>query len=121
MASKYSAAKSEEYLQNAYDAHFLGRRKCSLLTYLTITRKVDRSRFYVHNEKSLISFKILVTKVFDILADAALNPTLLNREEIDRYIGRFLSMDFSSVNIKRNNFSVQDNQIDIGNSSLRCI
>ena len=121
LASEYSAAKSEEYLQRAYDAHFQGRRKCTLLTYLTITRKVDRSRFYVHNEKSLISFRTLITKVSDILADAALNPILLNRNEIDRYIGKFLSMDFSSVNITRNNFSVQDNQIDIANSSLRCI
>ncbi|MFC3560180.1 TraG family conjugative transposon ATPase [Pedobacter jamesrossensis] len=121
VASEYAPKKSEEYLQRAYDAHFQGRRKCTLLTYLTITRKVDRSRFYVHNEKTLLNFKNVVTKVHDTLAEGALYPDILKREAIDRLIGRILVMDFSSANIRRNNFSVQNNQIDIGDSSLRCI
>ena len=121
VAGEFSSEPKQEYLQKAYDAHFQGRRTCTLFTYLIITRKVERSRFYVYSEKSLLEFNSCLSKVMDTLGDAGLNPRLLTSKAIDHYIGRCLSMDFASANLYRNNFSLQDNQIDIGSSAIRCI
>ncbi|MCX3263674.1 TraG family conjugative transposon ATPase [Pedobacter agri] len=117
----YKPAESKEYLQQSYDAHFSGRRYHEIKTYLVLTRQVDRGRFYVFDAKSLNAFSRTVFKILDLLNDSGLNPTLLSKAEMDRYIGQCLAMDFSFRQVARENISVSDNQINIGKQSVRCL
>jgi len=117
----YKRAESKEYLQQSYDAHFSGRRYHEIKTYLILTRQVDRGRFYVFDAKSLNAFSRTVFKILDLLNDSGLNPALLSKVQMDRYIGQCLAMDFSFMHVARENISVRDNQIDIGKQSVRCL
>ncbi|MDN3586158.1 TraG family conjugative transposon ATPase [Pedobacter aquatilis] len=121
VAGRFKQGKSEEYLQKAFDSHFCGRRQIELYSYLIITKKVERSRFYLYSDKSLHNFKSVTSKVMGTLNEAGLQPVLLDKASMDRYIGRCLSMDFSSAHILRNNFFARENQIDMGSSCIRCI
>lgn len=117
----YKPAESREYLQQSYDAHFSGRKYHEIKTYLILTRQVDRGRFYVFDAKSLSTFSRTVFKILDLLKESGLNPALLNKGQMDRYIGQCLAMDFSSQQVARENISARDNQIDIGKQSVRCL
>ncbi|RZM19023.1 MAG: hypothetical protein EOO88_39210 [Pedobacter sp.] len=110
VAGRFLGCETQGYLQKAYDEHFYGRRKVELYSYLVITRKVERSRFYVYNEKSLHNFKSAVAKVLGTLNEGNLKPQLLDKSALDQYIGRCLSMDFSSLHITRNNFFAKEDR-----------
>jgi len=120
-ARKYQGKPRTEYLQNAYDAHFQGRPYHEISTCLTITRRVDRSKFYAHDEKAFHSFLKGITKVIDLLTEAGLDPLPLNQQAMDRYIGRMLSADFSNTITGRNNLMVKDHELQIADRSVRMI
>lgn len=117
----FTAKPSGEYLQQAYNEHFSGREYTQLSTYLTLSKKVDRGRFYVHDERAASDFTRSVTKVMDLLNGAGLYASLLNEKQINALLARHLLMDFSAEVIPKDNFSVGDGRIDIGQRSVRCI
>jgi hypothetical protein len=56
----YPQKPADEYLQGKYNAHFSGRDYLCVRTYLTITRPVRKSAFYVYDAKALINFRAAI-------------------------------------------------------------
>ena len=119
--SKYPAKKAEEYLQIKYNEHFEGRDFLKVTTYLTITRQVKKGAFYVFDPKALRDFKQSVGKVLDILETAKTMPHLLKESEINLLVTQILAMNFSKENIALNNYAPNDNEIKMGERSIRNI
>jgi len=119
--SKYPAKKAQEYLQQKYNDHFMGRDYQEVTTYLTITMQVKKGAFYVYDGKALRDFKQAIGKVTDILQAAKTEPVLLKENEINGLILQVLGMNFSKEAIALNNLSPSDTEIKMGERCIRCI
>jgi conjugation system TraG family ATPase len=115
--SAWKGQAAGEYLQRKYNEHFEGRECLQVDTYLTITRQVKKSAFYVYDARMLRDFRQAVTKVLDILP----SPTVLKENEINRLVMQILSMDFRSTHLALNNLAPSDTGIRIGDKSVRSI
>jgi len=109
------------YLSEAYFAHFSGREYVGLETVLVLTRQVPRGRFYVHDPAMLRDFKLMVVKVMGILEHAGCLPILLREKEINRYIMRIISLNFSDGNVVLDNFKPFESEVGIGKRSFRSV
>lgn len=116
----YNKNNSTEYLQKKYDEHFSGREYTELTTFLIITRKSKRS-FYTYNPKNYVVFEQNVGKLEDLFKRNNLTPKILNKDEIDLYVMRILSMNFKTNHISLDNMLVGDEEIKMGNRSVRSI
>ncbi|NTE01487.1 TraG family conjugative transposon ATPase [Agrobacterium tumefaciens] len=110
-----------EYLNEAYFAHFSGREYVGLETVLVLTRQVPRGRFYVHDPAMLRDFKLMVVKVMGILEQAGCLPILLREKEINRYIMRIISLNFSDGNVVLDNFKPGESEVGMGKRSFRSV
>jgi type IV secretory pathway VirB4 component len=117
----YNKADSTEYLQQKYDEHFNGREYTDLTTYLVVTRKAKRGSFYSYNKKNYIDFEQNIGKLEDLLKRNSLSPKILTRNEIDLYVKRILSMNFSTNNVSLNNMRATDVEIQMGDKAVRSI
>jgi conjugation system TraG family ATPase len=113
----YQPGKANGYLQQRYNAHFEGRECMLVSTYLTITRRIKKSAFYVFDPKMLREFRQAVVKILDILSGAV----VLKEQEINLLMLQMLSMDFKSKNISLNNLSPNDSEVKMGPQSARSI
>lgn len=113
----YQPGKAKGYLQQRYNAHFEGRECMQVSTYLTITRRIKKSAFYVFDPKMLREFRKAVVKILDILPGAV----VLKEPEINLLMLQMLSMDFKSKNISLNNLSPNDSEVKMGAQSARSI
>ncbi len=116
----YDKIDSTEYLQKKYDEHFSGREYTDLTTFITVTRKVKRN-FYTYNQKNYVEFEQNIGKLEDLFKRNHLAPRILNRNEIDLYIMRILSMNFKTKHVSLNNMLVGDEEIKMGDQSVRSI
>ncbi|WP_454801363.1 TraG family conjugative transposon ATPase [Mucilaginibacter phyllosphaerae] len=115
--SPYKAKPTSEYLQKQYNAHFDGRERLQVTTYLTITRQVKKGAFYVFDARALINFRQAIGKVLDIIPSSR----VLKEPEINHLVLQMLSLDFSRQSIVLNNLSATDNEIDLGDRAARSI
>ena len=115
--SSYKAKPATEYLQQKFNSHFEGRECLKVDTYLTITRQVKKSAFYVYDAKVLRDFRQAIGKVLDILSGSV----VLKEDRINRLLMQMLSMDFQSSHISLNNLSPSETEIKIGEKSIRNI
>jgi conjugation system TraG family ATPase len=113
----YMPGKADGYLQQKYNAHFEGRELMQVSTYLTITRRIKKSAFYVFDVKLLREFRQAIVKILDILP----NAMVLKEAEINLLMLQMLSMDFKSKHISLNNLSPDDYEIKMGAQSARSI
>ena len=118
---QYRPEKATAFLQQKYDEHFTGREYTQITTYLTITRQVKRSAFYVHNPKALQDFKQQTDKLYDLMQGAGMMPQRLDEKEIQQLVSRILAMDFNSSNIVLENMGTADTALKLGERSLRNI
>jgi len=118
---KYKAKKSKAFLQEKYNEHFQGREYTSISTYLTLTRVVKRSAFYVYDAKVLSDFLDHVAKIYDLFNGSGLDSKVLTKSEIQRYIARILAMEFSSDNLALDNFLAGNQQLTLGKKSIKSI
>jgi conjugation system TraG family ATPase len=118
---KYKPAPADEFLQQKYHQHFKGRKYTEIKTYLIITRQIRRGAFYTFDKKILSDFSHSMDKLFELLASAGFSPSFLNEAEINRYVSKVLSMEFASPNIALNNMQCTDQQLNMGNSVIRCL
>src|ERR1700744_3741929 len=95
----YPLKKSDEYLQEKYNAHFAGRSFVKITTYLTITKQVKRGAFYVYDQKALSDFRQALGKVMDVLLAAKTSPAILSECKINRLVMQTLTMNFSDDTI----------------------
>ncbi|WP_251029774.1 MULTISPECIES: helicase HerA domain-containing protein [unclassified Pedobacter] len=119
--SKYPYKKSDDYLQDKYNAHFAGRDYTRISTYLTITLQPKKGRFYVYDPKALIAFRQSVTKVMAILQQSRTAPVLLKKNEVNKLVLGVLSMDFNGDNLVLDNILPTDTELKMGNRAVRCI
>lgn len=117
----YPEKPAGEYLQQKYNAHFAGRDHLEIRTYLTITRPVKKSAFYVYDAKAQLNFRQVMSKVLDILDTSGTAPKILNEAEINDLVMRLLAMDFKNGPIALNNYQPNDGEIKMGDRSIRCI
>lgn len=117
----YKGQPAEEFLQQKYHAHFLGREYTGLKSYLTITRQVKKNTFFTYDQKVYADFHQMVAKTGDMLEGAGLNAVLLDEKEVRFFVNRILGMDFSSPAIVLNNLKAGDEELEIGERSIRCI
>jgi type IV secretory pathway VirB4 component len=117
----YNKSDSTEYLQQKYDEHFNGREYTDLTTYLVVTRKAKRGSFYSYNKKNYADFEQNIGKLEDLLKRNGLSPKILSRNEIDLYVKRILSMNFSTNNVSLNNMRATDVEIQMGDKAVRSI
>jgi conjugation system TraG family ATPase len=115
--SNYHSQAAGEYLQQKYNAHFEGRERLEVDTYLTITRQVKKGAFYVYDAKALRDFRQAVGKVLDILPSSV----VLKESRINQLVLQMLSMDFKSPHISLNNLSPSETGIRIGEKAVRNI
>jgi conjugation system TraG family ATPase len=119
--SAFPDKPAEEYLQKKYNEHFAGRSFAKTTTYLTITRQIKKSAFYVFNAKALVEFRQTINKVLDVLTAAKTAPVLLREKEINLFVLQVLSMTFNKQPIALNNLSANDSEIRMGNLQCRSI
>jgi conjugation system TraG family ATPase len=117
----YPQKPANEYLQGKYNTHFAGREYLSIGTYLTITRPVRKSAFYVYDAKALISFRAAIAKVTDILDASGTSPEILQEAGINELLLRLLAMDFKSEAITLDNYQPTDTGINMGSRVIRSI
>jgi conjugation system TraG family ATPase len=118
---QYKGKAAPEFLQEKYHQHFEGREYTAIYTYLVITRQVKRNAFYVFDQKALNEFKQAVLKANDLLTGAGLKPTLLEEKDIQHYVKRILGMSFSSDLITLDNLLSLDQELKMGNRTIRSI
>lgn len=119
--SVYPLLPAEEYLQGKYNAHFAGRSRIQVSTYLTITRQVKKGSFYQYDPKSLADFHQAVEKVIAILQTGGTSPRVLREKELNTLTKRILGMNFSADVISLDNFAPADTHIGLGERALRSI
>lgn len=118
---QYKGKPAAEFLQEKYHQHFEGREYTAINTYLIITRQVKRNAFYVFDQKALSEFKQAVLKANDLLSGAGLQPKLLEEKNIQHYVKRILGMSFSSDLITLDNLLSLDQELKMGNRTIRSI
>lgn len=117
----YPLRKSDEYLQEKYNAHFAGRSFVKITTYLVITRQVKRGAFYVYDQKALRDFRQVIGKVMDVLISSKTSPVILNEARINRLVMQTLTMNFSDEVISLQNLSPNDIELKMGDRAIRNI
>lgn len=117
----YPDIPAKEFLQQKYNDHFAGRRYIKLETVLVITRQVKRGAFYVFDQRALIDFSQAVFKVYDVLQAAAMQPKILEEQQINKLVMQVLGMSFSSPTIALNNISPKDTELLMGDRAVRSI
>lgn len=117
----YEPDQANEFLQRKYQDHFRGREYTAITTYITLTRPVKKSAFYVFDQKALRDFVHLIEKVTDLLVGAGLEPSTLSAGELDRLVYRMLSMNFREGGIRLDNIKAGDREIHIGGQAVRSI
>jgi conjugation system TraG family ATPase len=109
------------FLNEAYFAHFSGREYIGLETVLVLTRQVPRGRFYVHDPAMRRDFKLMVNKVMGVLEQSGCLPVLLREKEINRYVMRLLSLNFSDGNLVLDNFNPGESEVSMGKRAFRSV
>lgn len=118
---RYKKKPAKEFLEKKFQEHFSGREYTEILTYITFTHKVKRNALYTFNAKEYNSFLLSINKIYDLLERAHLKPQYLSKKQLDHYIKKVLSLNFSRENIVLDNINATTSQLHIGNKALRCI
>lgn len=114
--------KSEDYLENEYFKHFNNRKYKTIITYLTITKNVEKSSFtFKYDKLAFERFLNLSEKVYTLLQQNNFKPKFLNKREVQIFIQRFLSMEFDKDRFSIQNFKVNKDNIEFGNQVLKSV
>lgn len=116
----YRPEDTDIFLQSKYNDHFEGREYTSHSTFLIITRKAGKG-FYKYKEKEYSTFDNSLSKVIDLFARANIKVKVLGKIQIDKYVKRILSMNFSENEILLDNILAKDTEVQMGNKSVRSI
>lgn len=110
-----------DYLTKKYFEHFEGREYKQHITYLTITKEIskNKTKLYTYNQSEFTSFVNNIDKITEFLRNRGIYVKMLDAKEIDEYLYRYLSVNFTKKIAFVDNFKVKENQIEIGKKILR--
>lgn len=113
--------RKNDYLSNRYFEHFKGRIYTDISTYLVITGEVERSKFFSFDPRRFDTFIRNITKVLGLFANRGIRAKLLNENEIEIYIKRFLSINFNQQTVSLKNIKAREENLIIGEKNVQCI
>ena len=115
------ADSRDDYLNKRYFEHFEGRVYTDITTYLIITGEINKGAFFAYDSKKFDTFIRNISKVLDLFTNKGLNARLLDERELDSYIKRFFSLDFTTAIAALENISVKDEYLQIGKKYVQSI
>lgn len=110
-----------DFLSEKYFQHFEGRTYTDTETYVIITEELHKGRFFSYDDKKFQVFLKNISKVLDLFHNKKLNARLLNRNEVDAYLRRYLTTNFSDDIGRLENFNVKEEYINIGKNHVQNI
>lgn len=118
---KYKAKKEQDFLQQKFESHFDGRTFNDIQSYIVITKNITRTSFFVFKQSEFDTFIKKVKKVEAVLTENNFNPTILNEDEIDILIKRFMAQNFTDEHFSLKNFEVNDDDISFSDKKLKIV
>ena len=108
-----------EFLTQSYFRYYEGRPYTEIRTFIIITQETRRSTFVAYDPKKWAEFNNKVQKVKDILEEKGLKHHLLNRQEIDEYLHRFMAFDFKKGPFGMTNLKSTDDCLKMGDRLVK--
>lgn len=108
-----------DFLTRNYFRYYEGREYTAITTYLIITQEPLKSHFVKFDPKSWLDFHAKVTKVADILKEKSLDFRLLDINEVNEYIHRFMAFDFRFGSFSMTNIKASNEQLLFGNRVIK--
>ncbi len=118
---KSNIKKSDDYLHQRYFEHFDGRSYTKLSTYLIVTYQVKKGKLFSFNKDAFQNFKVNINKIVQLLENKKIRVNFLSEKEINTYIKRFFSFNFSSKKFGLDNFSVENDYFKIGEKYIKSL
>lgn len=113
-------AETEDYLQEKHLQNFQGREVKKIDTYITIT-KIVSNKLLTFNEKDYDQFIKIIEKTIGILESHAFAPSMLEEEEINEVIKRYVSMNFNTECYSLDNIKANKEELIINDNHVRSI
>ncbi len=113
--------QNDDYLSQKYFENFKGRNYKDIKSYITITRKVKRSKFFTYNKKEFEEFLNKTEKIYSIFDDNGFNPKKLNKKETTLLIKKYVSFSFKDKYINIDNFDAGSDKIKIRDKYLKTL
>ena len=108
-----------EFLTESYFRYYEGRPYTEIRTFLIITQETRKSTFVAYDPKKWAEFNNKVHKVVDILEEKGLRHHLLNRQEADEYLHRFMAFDFRKGPFGMTNLKSTDESLRMGDKVVK--
>ena len=108
-----------EFLTESYFRYYEGRPYTEIRTFIIITQETRKSTFVAYDPKKWAEFQNKIQKVKDILEEKGLPHHLLNRQEIDEYLHRFMAFDFKKGPFGMTNLKSTDDSLRMGDRVIK--
>ena len=108
-----------EFLTESYFRYYEGRPYTEIRTFIVITQETRKSTFVAYDPKKWAEFQNKIQKVKDILEEKGLKHHLLNRQEIDEYLHRFMAFDFRRGPFGMTNLKCTDDSLKMGDRLVK--
>ncbi|CEN53042.1 MULTISPECIES: TraG family conjugative transposon ATPase [Capnocytophaga] len=115
------SSKDDDFLSKKYFELFKGRSYTDIETYLVITGEIVRSSFFSFDVKLFNAFLVNIDKIIDLLKNKGIKASVLSKKEINIYLKRFLSLNFSSNTINLSNIKANDTHLKFGERTVQNI
>lgn len=110
----YAYDDKTEFLSKAYFDYYKGRPYVEITTYLIITQETYKK----FDKKNWQNFHIKVQKVIEILKDKNLDYHVLNKDEVNEYVHRYVAFNFKDETFSMHNFKASDEYLKINNDTV---
>jgi conjugation system TraG family ATPase len=107
------------FLDQKYHNHFQGRKYAEHVTYLTLTRNVQRKRFFVSDPNDFNSFLVKLEKVKTLLESNRLQPQILDEKSLRHFIRQMLTQQFTDQPLVYHNLIATPDHLQIGEDYLK--
>lgn len=116
----FKPESSPLFLQDKFNHHFEGRSYIDIETYLSITKKNNKTKLYIYSEKEYLEFINKISKIKDLLNSYS-KTISLNQKQFEKLIKKTLTMDFFNEITLLSNINVGDYEIRTGKKTIRNI
>lgn len=108
-----------EFLTASYFKYFNGRYYTDSTCYLTITQESKKSSLFSYDSKKWRDFLVKIRKVHDLLHDAGVEASFLNKTDACHFVDRFFAMDFRSQTVSMTNVKSDEESLSMGDKKCK--